>query len=575
MTHPLFKSFSMLSILALIASPDALAAKPAAASVTLGDWPTVTQRKGNWAVVEGKGVDKFLPLMPLLCFEAINGKPGLQLFEASVLSVSGSAAAIAVPENEAGRIVVGALCEPRFLAEARAYRATLPKLAMPEAGKPVENAPPVEALKVRVRHRPPGIAQYGKPVWLEAVLEGPADKLLVYWRMGDSGSYGEQLMAAKSDGLHTVSLVLLQSDPPPRIIQYYLIAQGATQRHAVFGDPAEPHTVQLDAVPEVREEQLVAHGPIERATHRKPLEVLAEINKRFTRPMVYYRSRGSGTYLAVPMQPAGPEQWRAEIPPRDVVAPGLAYYIAVMDERGIVREGFASARAPQSVHVVQPQILSSESNRNRVSFGFERADHGSPGDRYQHFDASLERLFYGFLVARLSAAVWDGESQVLDVTAIARGTGAPAALVTQPMKLYLGRAGLDINIGDYVGLSADLDMGSFKGGAGLGYRASARIGDEHVASIELAIEQLWNIDKSNQEFDIKKGTLRIPFGDNWRIVASAAQEKILTDAPKAIRLNVGAEVDVGSHLALVLAGGAAGRRDAIGLSVNTGFALRF
>ena len=572
MAHPLFKSLVGLAFLSQMVVSVAFAAKPAV-SLALSELPQVTQHKGSWAVVEGKGVERFLPLMPLLCFEPVNGKPGLQIFSASVLSVTGSAAAIQIPEAEAGRVAVGALCEPRFQAEARAYRATLPKVAA-DPSKPVEATPsPVEVPKVRVRHRPPGTAQYGKPIWLEAVLEGPADKLWMYWRMGDTGSYTEQAMEPKGDGLYAVSIVLKENDPPPRQVQYYMIAQSPTHRHAVFGDPADPHTVQLDAVPEVREEVLVSHGPIERATHRKPMEVLAEINKRFTKPTLFYRSRGSGTFLAVPMQPAGPEQWRAEIPARDVVAPGLAYYIAVMDERGIVREGFASARSPQSVNVVQPQILSSESNRNRVSFSFEQADHGGAGDHYRHFDGALERLFYGFLIARLSAAVWTGESLVTVVDPAV--SPATVSSVAQPLKLYMGRAGLDINIGDYVGLSADLDMGSFKGGAGLGYRGSARIGDEHVASIELAIEQLWNIETNDRVFDVKKGTLRIPFGEDWRIVASAAQEKILTDAPKAIRLNAGVEVDLGSHLAVTAAGGVAGRRDEIGASVNTGLALRF
>lgn len=559
-----FEVLGAVCAVVALASP-AWAAKPRAPVADGGALPalaTVVSHTGTRAVVEGKNVDSFLPRMPLICFESVDGRPGLQLFEATVSSVVGHAGSLEIADSQANRVQTGAVCEPRFAAEARAYRATLPKPA--EAGKPVSEStlpPPPEPPKPRVRHRPPSSAQYGKPIWLEAVLIGPADKLFCYWRMGDNGSYTEQAMEPKADGLHTATLVLTQSDPPPRQVQYYLIAQGPAGRFAVFADPSDPHNVQLDAVPEVQNEQLVAHAPVDRATHHKALEILAEINKRFTKPTLYYRARGSGTYLAVPMQPLGAEQFRAEIPARDVVAPGLAYYIAVMDEKGIVREGYASPRSPQTVAVMQPQILSAESNRNRLTFVYDRADHGQVQDHYQHFDGGLDRLFFGFLVARLSAAAWLGE--------IPSGATAPG------LRLFLGRAGIDLNLGDYVGISADLDMGSFKSGAGLGYRASARVGDEHVASIEIGIEQIWDIDAGNQMFDIKRGTLRIPFGDDWRLMAVAAQERILTDAPKAIRLGGGVELDLGSHLTLAVSGGVAGRRDQLGFSMQTGVGVRF
>jgi hypothetical protein len=149
------------------------------------------------------------------------------------------------------------------------------------------------------------------------------------------------------------------------------------------------------------------------------------------------------------------------------------------------------------------------------------------------------------------------------------------AMKTQPMRLYVGRAGLDLHLGDYVATSADLSMGTYKGGSGLGYRALARIGDEHVASIELGIEQIWDIDTSAKLLDIKRGTLLVPLGERWRLAASAAQELVLTDAPEAIRLGVGVEVDLGSSLQLDLSGGATGRRDQLGPAVNTGFRFKF
>jgi len=536
--------------------------------------PAVVELTGNLAILRGPGVGQFAPRMPLLCSEATGERAGLVTFEATVVSISADAASIEIADSHRERARLGAVCEPRFVVEARTYRASL-RAAPLDPGRPADPSRPAETQRPKVRHRPPHNAPYGKPIWLEAVLSGPADKLFCYWRTGDAGAFQEAPMEARQDALFVVTLVLTQSDPPPRSVQYYLVAQGPGGRFPVFGDPAEPRSLPLDAVPETHDEQLVVHGPPDRATHRKPLIISAEVNKRFTRPMLFYRARGSGHYLRVPMSPSGPEQYSAEIPARDVVTPGVAYYIAVMDEKGIVREGFASARSPWNVTVLQPQILSAESNRNRLSFHYARANHGASNDHWQNFDAGLERLFFGFLVARLSAAAWVGESPS-GIAAAATGSDPvtlPPAASTLP--IYLGRAGLDVHIGDYVGVTADLDMGSFKSGAGLGYRASARIGDEHVASIEIGIEQVWDIDAGSLVFDVKKGTLRIPIGDDWRIVATAAQDRILTDAPKAIRIGAGVEFDLGSHVALSMSAGAAGRKDQLGLTLNSGVALRF
>ncbi len=555
----------------------AVLAVPAAARSPDGSahtQPTVVELAGNLAILRGAGIGQFAPRMPLLCSEHTGDRAGLVTFEATVISTSADTASIAIADEHRERARLGAICEPRFVVEARTYRATL-KSGQPDPSRPTDSSRPAEPQRPKVRHRPPHNAPYGKPIWLEAVLSGPADKLFCYWRMGEEGAFSELPMEARQDGLFVVSLVLTQSDPPPRSVQYYLVAQGPGGRFPVFGDPAEPRSLPLDAVPETHDEQLVVHAPPDRATHRKPLLISAEINKRFTRPMLCYRARGSGLYLKVPMTPSGPDQYSAEIPARDVVTPGVAYYIAVMDEKGIVREGFSSARSPWNVTVLQPQILSAESNRNRLSFQYARANHGADNDHWQNFDAGLERLFFGFLVARLSAAAWLGESPS-GIKSAATGSDPvtlPHAASTLP--IYVGRAGLDLNIGDYVGITADLDMGTFKSGAGLGYRASARIGDEHVASIEIGIEQIWDIDAGNLVFDVKKGTLRIPFGDDWRIVATAAQDRILTDAPKAIRIGAGVEVDLGSHFAVSLSGGAAGRKDQLGMSLNSGVALRF
>lgn len=578
------RRFWQTLILAAIVAGLAGAAGPANAGQRSGsasekvESVQVISHVGTRVVVSGAAVAQWPLAMPVWCFEAAEGRPGLLLFEARVASSDGDRAALEVADHQAQFVQVGAICEPRFVAESRRWNGNIAKLN----GKSAENsAPPAQqAPQVTVRHRPPAQVPWGKPIWLEAVLAGPADKVWLYLRQGTEGPYREWPMGAKGDGLYGVSVTLEERDPPDQLVQYYLIAQGpglsegaAPRRYAVFANPAEPQQLDLDAVPAETREQLVAHGPTDRASHGRPLELVAQINKRFTSPTVFYRARGSGTYRALPMQPMGPEQWRATVPARDVVVPGLAYYIAVMDEKGIVREGFSSPRYPHAVTVLQPQILSEEENRNRISLRYAYSDFGTPGDSFQQAEASLERLFFGFLIARLSAAGWSGDSQRL-VPQLDK-TKPVAALQTEQMRLYVGRAGLDLHLGDYVAASADLSMATFKGGSGLGYRAVVHIGDEHVASIELGIEQVWPVDEGEKLMDIKKGTLLVPLGDRWRLAASAAQEQILTDAPKAIRLGVGVEVDLGSQLQLDLSGGAAGRLDQLGPTVNTGFRFKF
>lgn len=556
----------------------ALAAPRSVAKVEKTEVSRVVIAEGPRVVVAGPQVAAWPIGLPLSCAEPDGDKPGLPLFEARVSGVLGDRAVIEVAEAQLPLVRLAAICEPRFEAESRRWNANVLKLKSDSDQMPAADKPP-SGPTVAVRHRPPTRVPWGQPIWLEAVLDGPADKLWLYLRQGGAGPYRELAMQAKGDGLYGLSVTLEEREPPDQFIQYYLIAQGpgaAAQRYAVYANPAEPQVISLDAAPASTAEQLVAHGPTDRASHAKPLELVAQINKRFGSPTVFYRARGSGSYRSLPMKPLGAEQWQAVIPARDVVVPGLAYYIAVMDEKGVVREGFASARYPHAVTVLQPQILSEQENRNRLTLRYGYSDFGAAGDRFQQGEASLERLFYGFLIARLSAAGWWGESPRLTAVGDASDPAKTAmAMKTQPLRLYVGRAGLDLHLGDYVATSADLSMATYKGGSGLGYRALARIGDEHVASIELGIEQIWDMTSSAKLLDVKRGTLLVPLGERWRLAASAAQELVLTDAPQAIRLGVGVEVDLGSAVQLDLSGGASGRRDQLGPAVNTGFRFKF
>lgn len=557
-------------IAGLLALTSTLAAWPALAAPPR-ELAHLVEADGTRLVVQGPGVADFVPQMPVWILERdAAGKPGLLLAEGHVRWVQGDRAVVEIAEKDAARVRQGAIVEPRFLAEARLYRVGLPAeqgVAGAIDKKPAEPA-------VRVRHRVPESVQWGQNLWLEALLEGPADKLAVLYRLGGIGPYTELAMANKGDNLFGVEVPVGQTNPNIRQLQYYLVATataGAT-RLPVQGNPAEPKHVTIESVPEPTTEQLVQHGPVDRGSHRKPLEITAEVNKRFVKPTLMYRARGSGAYLRLPLHQSGPETWSAEIPARDVVTPGLAYYITVVDEKGVVRDGFASNRNPQTVTVLQPQILSAEENRNQLTFAWQRADFGSPDDRYQEFEVGLERLFFGFLIARMNGGYLAGRAMRGHVV-----NGGPETPVFHDISMKRGRVGLAIHMGDYFSISTELAM-AIATNAGVGYRVGLRVGDEQVATIDGMIEQVWDLKTDAKFVDVYRGVLAIPVNETWRLQGSAVFESVLRASPqdKALRLLAGIEHDMGEHIVASVHGGvASGPDNAQGPDVGAAVRLKF
>lgn len=533
----------------------------------------VVETDGARLVIQGAAVAELLPHMPVWIFEHDgSGKPGLLLAEGTVRWVQGDRAVVEISDKDAGRMRQGALVEPRFQAEARLYRQGLPA----EKTSKVQVEAKAGETPVRVRHRVPGQVQWGKNLWLEALLEGPADKLSVMHRLGDTGPYTELPMAAKGDGLFGVEVPVGESDPGVRILEYYLVATttGLPKRVGVQGNPAEPERVAIDSVPESTADQLVQHGAIDRGSHHKPIEITAQINKRFSHPTLLYRARGSGAYLRVPMRDVGSETWAAEIPARDVVTPGLAYYITVIDEKGIVRDGFASNRSPQSVTVLQPQILSAEENRNQLTLRWQRADFGGGNDAYNDFEVGIERLFFGFLVARINGGYLTGKTLVAELDAAAKATGKK---VPGSIGMKRGRAGLDVHMGDYVSVSADVSM-AIAASSGLGYRLGLRLGDEQVATIDGIIEKVYDLKSGRKLVDVYRGALAVPVVEGWRLQGIAVFESILQVSAddKGLRLLLGVEHDLGDHVVLSAYGGLAGRLNAAnGADMGAGARLKF
>jgi hypothetical protein len=548
---------SLFATQAVAAPPSALPAK-------------IADVGGRQFVAEGPPAALFVPRMPVWVVEVDQqGRPGWPIAEAMVISVIGDRALCEVAEKDAGMLRVGALVEPRYVAEARQYRA----LPTPEAGKGETSGPVTPT--VRARHRLPPSVQWGGRLWIETVIDGPADRAMAMFRLGDAGPYSELPLEPKGDGLFAAYLSVGETDPAIRSVQLYLVAVGPSGRFVVAGNPAEPLSVDIAAIPVVQEEQLVVHGPVDRASHRKPLVLTAQINKRFSNPTLFYRARGSGSYVALPMGQVSSGEYVAEIPAKDVVAPGLSYYIAVMDEKGVVRDGFGSNRDPWNVTVLQPQILSSEDNRNQLSLRYSWADFGQKYDRYHEVEAGLERLFFGFLVARLNGGLVSGKA-VRPVSAT--DPQIPDALVGSDIQLYRGRAGLDLHMGDYLSAFGDVTMAIYSGGSGLGFRVGGKVGDEQVASIDLSMETIWDLATEQAVVDILKVSLTTPITDGWRLVGTAVQESVLQSATadSGLRLMLGVEADLGESWMVEATGGMSGRTgDAVGVTAGGGIKLKF
>lgn len=581
---------AIASILLGVTSPCVYAAKPVRTDLPLAR--VISQHDGH-IIVQGQSVMTFVPQMPVWFLENIDGKPGLLLAEGKVMSVLGDRAVVELASERSGGVPMDTIVEPRFTAEARMYHATLPKLVDPN--KPEEKEEKVSHVPVvRVRHRPPTSVTWGKSLWLEALLDGPSDKVSVLYRLGETGPYTELAMASKGDNLFGISVPVGETDPSVKFVQYYLVAPNASGvRQGVWANPAEPQRVSIDSVPDQPQEQTVQHAPVDRGSQHKPLNLTIELNRRFSRPMLFYRARGSGAYLRIAMVPAKieagvvqegtPQVFEADIPARDVVAPGLAYYITVLDEKGVVREGFANSRNPQTVSVMQPQILSAEENRNQLSLRYNYAKFGT-GDYYHEAEMGLDRLFFGFLIARLNGGFINGKARPLTDLPPCNDsltTGcAPSPLPSAAIGFYRGRAGIDVHMGDYFSISGDGVAGIYGSGdvqgSGFGFRVGARIADEQVASIDVSLEHVWDQKTKDSILSVLRGSLTIPINTTLRMVGTVAQESVLQSGDSGLRLLVGLQWDIGDSWQVDGQGLIAGRSGKeIGPSAGGGTRIKF
>ncbi len=514
---------------------------------------------------------------------------GLTMAEGVVRYRQGARVVIELADGSPA-VSVGAQVEPRWQAEARQYGARPAadepaKGRSPSAGSQGETAGAAArdaaAAARKVWHQPPRQLPWGGKLWLEIVAGPRVRAPVVRWRVGREGPFRSSPMKAAHDGRWTARLAPGQTPRETNVLQYYVGATvapagasggAAAQQEVVVGHPARPIAVAINSRPSRRRRSTVDHVPPSRWSHQKPLPLTARIDRRYRAPVVFYRARGGGSFEVARMKQVSPQVWRATIPSRRVVVPGVSYYLAATDEHGITRPVFRTARRPMNVRVTRGRILATDERRNRVSLAWTGADQGTPGDAWQRVDIGLERLFFGFLVGRVGATATWGQGPRLT----ASDTDAAPVVSAQPINLYGGHAGLELRAGDYLSASGDLLAAIHNGGAGLGYRFGGRIGDEAGAHLSVSWASIHDLDDGAALLKRLRLGLSTPVGQRLRLAGVVVHEDVLQDTSEALRFQVEATVAVAERLFVTARVGLSGRdADTPGVTGGGGVALTF
>jgi hypothetical protein len=534
---------------------------------------TVLRREGRRIYVNVVHAGELAPGMSVWVSESgLRGRGGLPIAEAKVLFVHGRQAVVELAEG-APKLPRNAVVEPRYIAEARLYGRSNQLKQSPGTAPHNAVSTQAERPKHRTWHVKPKAVAWGGQLWLEIVATEEVKNVELRWRVGRTGAYQSVRMKRANDGMWTANVKLGETPPALRQVQYYIVGQiehaGAKPEHtSLRGHPGNPLRVNITSVPSRRRTRMVEHEPPGRVSHNEELVLTAQLNARFSNPVVFFRPRGGGNFDAVPMKQVTPQVYRAVLPARKIVVPGLSYYIAATDDKGIARDGFAGRRHPHHVKVTRGKILSPDSVRNGLVTQVSTVDYGGAGDRYNSATLRFERRFFGFLVARLGAEMVDGMVPRLVTTA---GSVA-GTLEAAPLNLYLGNAGLQGHIGNYLSLHFDTVLGIHNDGAAIGYEAGVRIGDEAGAHLSVSRRVIDELDGGRELISRFRAALGAPIGDRLRVAGAVIHEDIGQDASRGLRLQVEASYTIGDRFTAGVQGGLAGR-DADRVSATTGLSL--
>ena len=409
------------------------------------------------------------------------------------------------------------------------------------------------ALAQAVKHRPPAVARWGEPLFFEAMVATPLDRLEVMLRLGRRAPYQAVELTQRKDRYYAGEFALGPAQPSVEVIQYYLVGTKGGVRVALRNDPAAPQTLKLETAPKTDRTKRVAHERVARWTEGEALPISAELDDRLTKPMLHYRLAGSGRTTQVPMTKVGERLFEASIPAARVVRPTLSYYLSALTPKGTRVAVKGSAARPLQVKVLRHRLLDGTRQRNGAQVRFDWINRGVAGDASQRKDMLYERAFFPYLVARIGFLLWDEERLAAQVVG--------------------GQAGVELRFGEFLSLTGDARTLAFGEGSAFGYRFGAQIGDEAGASIGGSYGYSFDLETAAPVGESLSFQLRVPVAKRYQLAGVFESDDYFA-AEKDLRLYTRVAAQLGRNVQISGSAGMAtrgGERSGLYFGASTGF----
>ena len=215
-----------------------------------------------------------------------------------------------------------------------------------------------------------------------------------------------------------------------------------------------------------------------------PFEVVLDFADKPPRAAVLnYRSRGDTLYRTVSFEADEARYWRARLPEGAVSAPGLDYYVGLVDAVGDERPVAGDGTQPTAVDVVRPPgaDLAERKQRSRASLWIDYANWNSkqPDDYHYNLEGEfLYRVLRGLHSVRMGFGIYQGKGESLD----AEKAGLPPADVGY----HYGFTELEFQPAEMIGLRLKALTGVDRNGFNTGIEGKIRIGEENGTNLVLA-----------------------------------------------------------------------------------------
>jgi hypothetical protein len=241
---------------------------------------------------------------------------------------------------------------------------------------------------------------------------------------------------------------------------------------------------QAPAVPAVPEIEMPAVAAPAHALAGDPLEiVLTFADRPPTAATLNYRTRGTPLYRTVSFEADDARYWRARLPDGAVQAPGLDYYVGVIDSAGAERPVQGEGARPTSIEVTPPPGSDAPQirQRSRASLWIDYANWNSKLSNDYHYTLEgefLYRVLTGLHSVRMGFGVYQGRGQSLDAE--------KARLPVQDVGYHYGFTELEFHPGALWGFAIKGLTGVDRAGFGAGIEGRLRIGEENGTNLVLA-----------------------------------------------------------------------------------------